>query len=462
MIFTSFSYLYYFLTVFIVFWFLRRRTLQNTFLLLASYLFYGWIHPWFCIIIALATIVGYACALAMQNFPQHKKLFLSTSLICNLGILGIFKYSGFFIENISIALNSLGLPLTLPILKLVLPLGISFYTFQILSYSIDVYRGILEPRKNLVDFALYVSFFPQLLAGPIGRASSLIPQLEVDRSWDWDRFHSAWPLIIRGLFKKLVIADNLIFYVDKVYMLQHPDFFLFLAGTLAFTVQIYTDFSGYTDIARGCARLLGIELMVNFNNPYLACSPSDFWRRWHISLSTWIRDYLFIPMGGSRHKKKSVTSIVILVTMLLCGLWHGPAWNFVVWGGYHGALIVLYRLAGFGSKWKPNGTAQQIIAIGIMFCLTNLGWSIFRASSMDWYLAMWKGMTFGFDVQAMGIAAIIVLNVILYTIPLVVFSSIYRLQKGRPGVVATCCSGLLLLILVFHTSKSQDFIYFQF
>jgi len=462
MIFTSFTFLYFFASVFFLYWIVRFRKTQNYVLLLASYVFYGWIHPWFCLLLATSTIVDYFSALGMKIHPARSKIYLCLSLFCNFGILSVFKYFNFFIENISTLFLSLNVSFNLPSLQIILPVGISFYTFQTMSYSIDVYRGKLEPRTNFFDYALFVSFFPQLLSGPIGRGCSQLPQIENERKWDWVRFNTAWHLIVRGLFKKLVIADNLIGYVDKVYMLQHPDFLLFAVGTLAFTVQIYADFSGYTDIARGCARLLGFELMENFKNPYIACSPSDFWRRWHISLSTWIRDYVFISMGGSKHKNKLISVCVMVFTMLLCGLWHGAAWNFIIWGIYHGVLLVIYQLLGMGGKWKPLGMFQKAGSIIIMFQLTLLGWSLFRASSLEWYLEMWSGMTLLYDKHNLGLIFLILLNIIFFTSPLLIKSSINYMKTGKETATAIYCGFLLFFIVLLHSSQSQDFIYFQF
>ncbi|MCI5145541.1 MAG: MBOAT family protein [Candidatus Electrothrix sp. AR3] len=319
MIFTSFTYLLFFLIVFTVYWGLQKRKLQNFLLLIVSYIFYGWITPWFCLLIAASTLIDYFCGLKMVAFPEHKKKFLALSLLANLGMLGVFKYFNFFYTNLGALLTKLGLEYHPDVLQLALPVGISFYTFQTLSYSIDIYRGQLAPRKNFIDFALFVSFFPQLVAGPIERAKSFLPQVEQARVWSWKSFDRAWPLILTGFFKKLVIADNIAFYADKVFMLQSPSPLLLAAGTFAFSIQIYADFSGYTDIARGTARLFGFELMRNFHFPYFALSPSDFWQRWHISLSSWIRDYIYIPLGGSRQKKKKHYAIVIMLTMSLCG-----------------------------------------------------------------------------------------------------------------------------------------------
>jgi len=285
-VFNSWEYSGFLLSVFAIYWILARKSYQNVLLLVGSYIFYGYIHPWFCILIATSTIVDYFCGLAMARFTSKKLFFLITSLVCNLGLLGFFKYFNFFTENFINAANNLGFHLHPSSLKIFLPVGISFYTFQTLSYTIDIYRGKLRPRGNFIDFALFVSFFPQLVSGPIERAGRLLPQIEKARKFDWGFISSAFPLLIKGYLKKLVIADNVAVYVDKIFMLEHPTMLLLIAGAVAFAVQIYADFSAYTDIARASARFLGFELIENFDSPYLAVSPSDFWRRWHISFST--------------------------------------------------------------------------------------------------------------------------------------------------------------------------------
>ncbi|MDH4318730.1 MAG: MBOAT family protein, partial [Desulfobulbaceae bacterium] len=264
MIFTSFDYIYFLLCIFLCYWIIGNKFFQNTLLLIGSYIFYGWISPWFCSLLAASTVMDYFCGLGMKKYPDHKKSILILSLLSNLGILCIFKYFNFFSENIGLVLDQLGLHLNPPLLQLILPVGISFYTFQTMSYSIDIYRDRLEARANFIDFAAFVAFFPQLVAGPIERASHFLPQLEKERTWSWDDFDRAWPLILRGYFKKLVIADTTATFVDKIYMLDHPGAVLLIIGTTAFAVQIFTDFSGYTDIARGTARLFGFELMRNF------------------------------------------------------------------------------------------------------------------------------------------------------------------------------------------------------
>ncbi len=462
MTFTSFDFLLFLVVLLATYWLLPNKTSQNLLLLTASYLFYGYVHPWFCLLIAFSTVVDYCCGLAMGRFTQCRGWILGASLAANLGMLGVFKYFDFFAANIGELLNSLGWQVGPATLGIVLPVGISFYTFQTLSYTIDIYRGEMEPRRNFLDFALFVSFFPQLVAGPIERAKRFLPQIEMPRRWDWHRFYSAFPLLVIGFFKKLVVADNVAVVSDKVFMLEQPSLVLLFAGSLAFAVQILADFSAYTDIARGTARLFGFELIENFNRPYLATSPADFWRPWHISFSTWIRDYVYIPLGGSRVRSWSGAAAVLLVTMGLSGLWHGAAWNFVAWGIYHGLLIVAYRSLGLGSGWRPNGFAQTVAAWSVMSCLTLLGWLLFRAPSLGWLVAACSGAELGLTGDQLILGLFVIGFVLVHVGP---WSVAHWLQRHHPEALWTnafCRATLLVLIVTLGRESPSDFIYFQF
>ncbi len=463
MLFTSYPYIIFLTTLFFLYWLSGKKTLQNIILLVASYIFYGYIHPWFCILIAVSTIVDYICGLSMGRFPQHKKALLVISLISNLGMLGVFKYFNFFAANFQALAVNLGLDLHPITFQVYLPVGISFYTFQTLSYTIDIYKGQLEPRKNFIDFALFVSFFAQLVAGPIERARRFLPQIENPRRWNWDMFVSAWPLLIRGFLKKMVIADNVAVFVDKVYMLYQPSLFLLFAATAAFAVQIYMDFSGYTDIARGSARLLGFDLSENFKSPYLAISPSDFWRRWHISFSSWIRDYLYIPLGGSRTQGTYHFFSIMFVTMGLAGLWHGADWHFIWWGLYHGTLVFIYHRLGKGGHWQPVGKRKTFFAWAVMLTLTLTGWMLFRASSMEWlYRAFFEGPRFDLLHPRGVVGVYILMMTAIYCIPLVVLFLLDRYGHKIPLAHSIFCALAILMIIIFSRDNQQDFIYFQF
>lgn len=463
MAFTSFIYLYFFAGVFSVYWLLKRKDLQNPFLLGCSYLFYGYIHPWFCILIAVSTIVDYFCGLGMGRFAARKKIFLIISLICNIGMLGFFKYFNFFTDSIHQAATAMGLNFSPITLKIFLPVGISFYTFQTLSYTIDIYRGKLKPRKKFFDFALFVAFFPQLVAGPIERASRLLPQVETKRNWDTERFLSAWPLLLRGFLKKLVIADNVAIYVNQIFMLEKPTLLLLFVGSLAFAIQIYADFSAYTDIARASARLLGFDLMRNFRSPYLAISPSDFWRRWHISFSSWIRDYLYIPLGGSKVSTQFKLALVLIVSLGLSGLWHGASWNFVAWGVYHAILLFAYRSFGLAGRWHPKTKNRKLAACFIMFMFTLVGWAIFRTSSMSWLLSVFTNQpSLGFSGQPLIAATVILFSVMFYSLPLFALMLIDRVTPNNKFIHAVVYGLAIVAITVLFRDNGQDFIYFQF
>jgi D-alanyl-lipoteichoic acid acyltransferase DltB (MBOAT superfamily) len=396
MTFHSLDYVVFFVVVTAVYWRLSHRW-QNRFLLAASYLFYGWFEPWFCLLLAGTTLVDWFAGLKMDPAPlvddaayahpddavrARRKWWLVLSLISNLSVLGFFKYFNFFVDSVHAGLTLLGMPTPLPVLQVVLPVGISFYTFQSLSYTIDVYRGRLRACRSLLDFALFVAFFPQLVAGPIERAEALVPRVLSARVFNLVVARDALVLMAWGFFKKLVIADNVGVIANRVFSMKDPGFEMLWAGVFAFGVQIYADFSAYTDIARGTARWLGFDLMKNFDHPYLAVSPSDFWRRWHISLSSWFRDYLYIPLGGSRHGLPR-TLLNVMITFVISGLWHGAAWNFVLWGTFHGLLLVSERLwralrgaARLGRHRRPLWRALPQWAA--MFVLVHIGWLMFR------------------------------------------------------------------------------------
>jgi D-alanyl-lipoteichoic acid acyltransferase DltB (MBOAT superfamily) len=345
-----------------------------------------------------------------------------------------------------------------------LPLGISFYSFQAIAYNIDVYRGNLAPRGNFIDFALFLSFFPRLVAGPIERGANLLPQIEKEPSWQWQSFSAAWPLLICGYAKKVVIADNIAVYVNKVFALQCPSVFLLMAASLAFTLQIYADFSAYTDIARGSARLFGFELMENFKFPYSAISPSDFWRRWHISFSTWIRDYLYIPMGGSRRNHWWKQFLVLLVVLGLSGLWHGAAWHFIVWGLYYGILIYLYRVTGFGSGWSPCTQLGKLAAWALMFFFIVFGWAIFRAPSLSWLVNAISGDAPPMIGEASMVAGLVILIwTSVLAMPFTIFKYLSDNQYADKRTLrVVLAAGLIVLITFFAPELQQDFIYFQF
>ena len=372
------------LIVFSGYWMVKWRSAKwpNLILLVSSYIFYGWWDWRFLILIFISSLADFVLGLAIHNSqnPSKRKLFFSFSLLINLGLLGFFKYFGFFVESFAALLTLLGLHASIPTLKIILPVGISFYTFQTMSYTIDIYRRKLEPTRSPLEFFTFVAFFPQLVAGPIERASNLIPQFIIKPIFSYDQAKSGMRLILWGLFKKMVIADRLAVFVEQVY--PNPWNFssleIFIA-TLFFGLQIYCDFSGYSDIAVGVARLFGKELMVNFRTPYLATSIREFWQRWHISLSTWFRDYIYIPLGGNRCSPAR-WHFNIIATFAISGLWHGANLTFLAWGLIHGMLLVGEH---FVSALVKIGPKIKIVAGWILtIALVNLCWVFFRSSSL--------------------------------------------------------------------------------
>lgn len=381
MLFNSIDFAIFFPIVFFVYWFVLKNNLrfQNILIVAASYLFYGWWDWRFLSLILFSTIVDYIVGLKLNNTTTKfkRKLLLFSSIFVNLGFLGFFKYFNFFIENFENAFTLLGMNIKATSLEIILPVGISFYTFQTLSYTIDVYKNKLKPTNDFIAFSAFVSFFPQLVAGPIERATNLIPQFLTNRKFVFEDAVYASKLIIWGFFMKLVVADRLAIYVDAIYNnYQNYSSITLIVATIFFAFQIYCDFAGYSNIAIGTARLFGFKLMTNFRRPYFASNPSEFWRRWHISLSTWFRDYLYIPLGGSRYGKNN-TYRNLMITFTVSGLWHGANWTFVFWGALNGFYQIIYNF--FKQKNKKYNT---IMGGFLTFVLINLTWVFFRADSI--------------------------------------------------------------------------------
>jgi len=458
---------------------------RKAFLLLASYVFYGAWDWRFLGLIWLSTAVDFVVggAIGKTSDAGRRRALVVTSLVVNLSLLGYFKYAGFFVDSFVALLESAGFSPAPYSLDIVLPVGISFYTFQTLSYTIDVYRGRLAPSRSLLDFALFVAFFPQLVAGPIERASHFLPQIVRSPRPSGDEVASGSWLVLWGIFKKVVIADNLALLVNAVYAPRSaptgPEVWL---ATYAFAVQIYCDFSGYTDVARGVARILGYDLMVNFRVPYVATDPADFWRRWHISLSTWLRDYLYIPLGGNRNGT-SRTYRNLFLTMLLGGLWHGAAWTYVLWGAYHGALLGVHRafrslrqdstaVTSGISYSVPSGVSWRTSAVWLwlrrlwMFHLVCLGWLVFRADSLsqvESLLARAVG-----DAQWGNAAgwllpfAVLVGPLLVYEIAQHRSDSLEPLSRCSVTARVAASVAVIIVIALLGESVSAPFIYFQF
>ncbi len=478
MLFNSLAFVCFLPVVLIIYYLLSHRA-QNWFLLAASCFFYACWDWRFLAPLLLSTSIDYWCATRMEDLIergqpiQARKPWLVLSLVTNLGLLGFFKYFHFFTESFQSLMTPFGLHPGLFTLHVILPVGISFYTFQALSYTIDVYRGQLHATRKFHEFLLAVLYFPHLVAGPIQRANNLLPQVVNPRRTSREQVSEGISLIIAGYFKKVFIADNLAPVVNAIFAEPHPHADHVFLAAYAFAVQIYCDFSGYTDIARGVAKLMGFEFMLNFNLPYLAANPREFWSRWHISLSTWLRDYLYIPLGGNRDSEWK-TCRNLFLTMVIGGLWHGANWTFVIWGAYHGALLILHRLLtrnangqvapAFGAMSVQPAWLHWAKVIGF-FQLTALGWLIFRADSFGQLADMLASLAHpsGFDLP-------LAWKIFSYALPLILVQMVQYTTKTlkfiqwswfTPEVRALAYSVLLYFVL-FRGGRPESFIYFQF
>lgn len=473
MIFNSLTFLIFFPLVFIIYWSLRNKSLvfQNTILLVSSYVFYGWWDWRFLSLIAFSTIVDFFTGklISESKSKQTKKAYLLVSLISNLGLLGFFKYYNFFIDSFENMLANLGVHIETWTLQIILPVGISFYTFQTLSYTIDIYKGKIKHTDDFLSFAVFVSFFPQLVAGPIERASHLLPQFLQKRSFDYNDAINGFSLIVYGFFKKLVIADRLAIYVNSVFSdIHNANTISLILGAVFFSFQIYADFSGYSLIARGISKLLGFDLMVNFNRPYLATNIPDFWRRWHISLSTWFRDYVYIPLGGNR------VSLLrnyynLMVVFLVSGLWHGANWTFVLWGGLHGVYQIVYLQSQRILRFKPSKyLVMKLINITFVFLLVSFSWIFFRAENIrQAFEYIIKLFEFDFTFNLIQICAEKgPLNLLISFVSIMLLYLSYLLPKDlvfkNEGQSVLFITTTILLILLIGVNGKAEFIYFQF
>ncbi|HZI57735.1 MAG TPA: MBOAT family protein [Verrucomicrobiae bacterium] len=466
------AYVFFLILVVAIYWRLGPRH-QNLLLLAASYVFYGWWDYRFLLLMIGSTTIDFfiARAIVKSASPRVRRTLLIVSLVCNFGILGVFKYFNFFVDSFTHVLNAAGLHASRPFLRIILPPGISFYTFQEVAYVVDVYKGKVKAAERFVDYALFISLFPHLIAGPIQRPNHLLPQVQGARSFRSDQFFDGIMLILLGLFRKCVIADNCALLADAVFSgsFGKPDLFLAAIGAYAFAWQIYGDFSGYSDIARGSAQLLGFHFMVNFRQPYLATSLRDFWRRWHISLSTWLRDYLYIPLGGSAEKGYR-TYRNLLITMLLGGLWHGANWTFVIWGWLHGAVLAVERYPNEHVKalqhipnLKGMRTWTQRIVI---FHLVCLGWIFFRADSLASAVDLLRGLgTLSWHPEyfiAFKLLALFAVPLFLVDLYLEHTREEYPLEHSAPIPRIAFAVSALALIAFFSANQAHAFIYFQF
>ncbi|WP_375239952.1 MBOAT family O-acyltransferase [Aurantibacter sp.] len=476
MLFNSFLFLTFLPIVFILYWFVFNRKLktQNLFLLIVSYVFYGWWDYRFLTLILLSTVVDFyvAKALSKTEKQKKKKYLLYLSLGVNLGLLGFFKYCNFFIESWVNSWQSLGIEMQVSTLNIILPVGISFYTFQTLSYTIDVYRKQLKPTNNFIEFASFVTFFPQLVAGPIERAAHLLPQFQKKRSFDLERAKSGLHLIIWGLLKKVVIADSCAIYVNDIFSnYETANSLTLILGGIYFAFQIYGDFSGYSDMAIGIARLFGFDLMRNFNYPYFSRDIAEFWRRWHISLSTWFRDYLYIPLGGSKGSRvKQIRNVFAI--FLVSGFWHGANWTFVIWGFLNALYFIPLLLTNNNRKHKDTiaisslkESINTLIKIGITFSLTCIAWVFFRADTVGIAFNYLYNITaFSFKIEYLSFERYSVELLLM----LFLFIAVEWFNRSKEEPISGKFEmlkiiGCIVVIFVLGSfSNPQDFIYFQF
>ncbi|MBR4390581.1 MAG: MBOAT family protein [Bacteroidales bacterium] len=483
MLFNSIQFAIFLPIVFLLYWFIFDRfisksksqlRLQNAFIVVASYVFYGWWDWRFLLLIALTSFCSWGSGLLIGKAQTKKRagMWMWLNIVLNLGILALFKYYDFFVTEFAqlFHISTDGL-----LLKVILPVGISFYTFQALSYSIDVFRGKIVPTRDIVAFFAFISFFPQLVAGPIERATNLLPQFLKKREFDYDTAVDGMRQILWGLFKKLVIADNCATYVNQVFAdYTNQSGSTLLLAAIFFTFQIYGDFSGYSDIAIGTAKLFGIKLMRNFNLPYFSRDIAEFWRRWHISLTTWFRDYVYIPLGGSRVSKAKVIRNTFII-FLVSGFWHGANWTFIAWGAYHALLFLPLILTGKNRKytnqvaegrWLP--TLKEAGQMLLTFMLAVFGWIIFRADNIgqawQYVCGIIDDSLFTMPFIYVGTKKTLIMVAVMLLLEWLTRKKEHAMQYSRmmPSWLTWLCSLAMVLMILEFGGQSQSFIYFQF
>ena len=458
MLFHSWHFAIFFIVVYWVYLPLRRTKFYVHWLLIASYVFYGWWNPLYLLLILYSTGINYFAVVFMER-SQRKKLWLVAGIVNSLALLGFFKYGVFVTENLNELFSLLRLPVSVPEPGILFPVGISFYTFQAISYTIDFYWGKIEKERSFIRFAAFVSLFPRLLAGPIERAENMLPQLAGKPKISSENITDGLSLFVVGLFKKVALADYLKLYVDSIY--EAPEFAgspALILATFAFAWQIYFDFSGYTDMARGIARMMGFNLTLNFSNPYLATGLGDFWNRWHISLSSWFRDYVYIPLGGNRNGKFN-TYRNMFITMVISGLWHGAAWTFVIWGALHAVGRFFTReleRTEFYQKKIPRLVKQLFV-----FTFVSFAWIFFRANSLgDAVLIVERIFVGGLSNPEVPILALF-FCVCVWVYQFLFESRIRKIFGWTPVKIGVVCFMILYLIM-FTSSGNEKFIYLQF
>jgi D-alanyl-lipoteichoic acid acyltransferase DltB (MBOAT superfamily) len=477
MLFNSFEFLIFLPVVFCLYWFLfkKKLVLQNALILLASYFFYGWWSWQFMGLLMLSTILDYTYGFWVASSNREKaKLFLWLSVINNLGILAIFKYYNFFASQFQQGFDSLGLHFDVYLLQIALPVGISFYTFHGMSYVFDIYRSQQKPVKNFIDYAVFVSFFPLLVAGPIERANHLLPQVQKPRKFNYAQSVEGLRLILWGLFKKVVVADSIAVIINPVFQDSNSyDSFSIIAAAIGFSIQIYGDFSGYSDIALGTAKLFGFELLSNFKFPYFSRSVAEFWKRWHISLSSWFRDYLYIPLGGSKEGRfKTIRNTFII--FLVSGFWHGANWTFITWGFIHAVgfmpLLLLKRTKMPSAKFNIENipTAKEVFQILYTFSFVTIAWVFFRSETIQQALFFFKD--FYKNVGEKSIIHNLNFTILIPVILLFIMDWKFRKNERQLAFfkhqllnwLAYITLGLVIIFYFLNNQAESSFIYFQF
>lgn len=482
MLFNSFDFAIFLPIVFALYWFAagKNRQLQNAILVIASYIFYGWWDWRFLGLILFSTVVDYLVGLALggEERPQRRKLYIVLSILVNLGFLGVFKYANFFLDNLQGMFSFLGWEISLRSLKIILPVGLSFYTFQALSYTIDVYRRKLEPTRDFLVYATYVAFFPQLVAGPIERATHLLPQFQTDRAFDYRKAVDGMRQMLWGLFKKVVVADNCAVYANQLFN-GAGDYSgsTILLGAVFFAFQIYGDFSGYSDIAIGVARLFGFNLMKNFAFPYFSRDIAEFWRRWHISLTTWFRDYLYFPLGGSREGKwKTIRNTVII--FLVSGFWHGAKWTFLIWGALNALYFIPLLLRNKNrthldtvASGRAFPTVAEAGQMALTFGLAVFAWIFFRAEDLG-HLSVLLGKVFSLSVFSVPqfFGRLKAFQALLWVGAMLVMEwlgrenehALERFASSWPRVLRWGFYYVMIYSILLFMGSEQQFIYFQF
>ncbi|MBR5685680.1 MAG: MBOAT family protein [Muribaculaceae bacterium] len=481
MLFNSFTFMIFLPVVFLLYWFVfKRLKWQNLLILVASYIFYGWWDWRFLILIVITSSSSYASGLLIKRFEGRRPLQKAVSaanIVLNLGILATFKYFNFFVDSMGHLLQAFGLTMDWPVMHIILPVGISFYTFQALSYSIDVYSRRIEPTRDIIAFFSFISFFPQLVAGPIERATNLLPQMLRQRNFDYATAVDGLRQMLWGFFKKLIIADTCAEVVNGSWsnLATASGLSLFIAAVL-FSFQIYADFSGYSDIAIGCAKLFGIRLTTNFKVPYFSRNVREFWRRWHITLMNWFTQYVYFPLGGSRCSRAR-TILNIIIVFALSGLWHGADWTFVLWGLYHAALFIPLILLGIKAHKDTVAagrllpTWRELIAMVVTFLLVNFGWILFRApdfASFGAYVSRLfssslfnlHGLTMKMATSLLWCAGLMLVEWIQREREHVLQIDGYKLFTAKP--VRLALYAVIVFLIFYFAGQVQTFIYFQF